>query len=53
VRSGSSCPELTDYLMSEKFGLDWKDEDVRRMAAFRIILSELNAGPIVKHKTHA
>jgi len=53
VRSGSSCPELTDYLMSEKFGLGWKEGEVRRMRGMIAILSEINAGEIAaRRKNH-
>lgn len=29
-------------MMSEKFGLDWKEYELKRMASFIIIMNEIN-----------
>jgi len=34
------CGEMTDFIMSEKFGLGWKDGESRRMAGFIVALNE-------------
>lgn len=43
VRSGHGCDETTDYMMSEKFGMDWKSGESRRMTGFIVVMAEMAA----------
>lgn len=42
--------EVNDYLMSEKFGLDWKNYDSVRMAYFLDIFATINKRDIMEAK---